>query len=75
MAVRITYTAIIDQDEMIIRQAYHAGVDGPIKWLPRPVNLDDADTVLKAQGFERTEPWNVKVGYAGMTLEAELSEV
>jgi len=75
MAVRITFTAIIDQDEMIIRRAYHAGVDGPIKWLARPANLDDADTVLKAQGFERTEPWQVKTGYAGLSLEAKLQEV
>lgn len=71
----ITLTVIIDADEMIIREARYAGVDGPIKWLPRPADLDGAEVVLKAQGFERTSAWRVVTGYAGLTLEAQLSRI
>ncbi len=71
----ITLTAIIDSDEMIIREARYAGVDGPICWLALPADTDEADQALEAKGFRRTSAWAIRKTYAGMSLEAKLERV
>lgn len=68
----ITLTAIIDADEMIIREARYAGVDGPICWLALPDDLEKADEALAEKGFERITSWAIRKTYAGMSLEAIL---
>jgi hypothetical protein len=71
----ITYTAIIDADEMIIREARYAGIDGPSDWFQLPADTDEADAVLMGRGFTRTTPWTIRKTYAGMALEAKLERV
>jgi hypothetical protein len=68
----ITLTAIIDSDEMIIREARYAGVDGPIRWLALPSDTDEADKALEAESFQRITPWAIRKTYDGMCLEATL---
>ena len=68
----ITHTAIIGGDEMIIREARYAGIDGPIAWLALPADLDEADRMLADKGFERITAWVVRKTYEGLALEATL---
>ena len=68
----ITLTAIIDAEDMIVRKARYAGIDGPIASLARPADTDQADEALAAQGFQRITPWAIRTTYAGISLEATL---
>lgn len=68
----ITHTAIIGGDEMIIREARYAGIDGPIAWLALPADLDQADEALAEKGFQRLTAWTVRKTYEGLALEATL---
>jgi hypothetical protein len=68
----ITLTAIIDAEDMIVREARYAGIDGPIAWLARPADTDEADKALEDKGFQRITPWAIRTTYAGMSLEATL---
>jgi hypothetical protein len=70
----ITHTAIISGDEMIIREARYAGIDGPIYCLPLPADLDRADAMLEEKRFQRITPWAVRKTYEGLALEATLLE-
>lgn len=73
----ITWTAIVTAEELIIREARYAGVDGPIFTAEfdgqgRP-DLGDVDEMLASQGFTRTgRDWVLCTGYAGLTLEVTL---
>lgn len=73
--MNVKYTAIVTGTELIIRQAIRAGIDGPIFDGPVPADLEAVDLKLSGQGFMRTEAWRVSNGYAGLTLEAELTTV
>lgn len=76
----ITYTAIVDGNELIIREARYAGIDGPIfstgfSSEGRP-NLEQADQILTGQGFTRGDrPWDLVRTYDGLILECKLDRV
>lgn len=68
----VTLTAIITADELIIREARYAGIDGPIGTLALPASTDAADAALEGARYQRITPWAIRTGYAGITLEATL---
>ena len=70
----ITHTAIISGNQMIIREARYAGIDGPIAWMALPADLDKADAMLEEKRFQRITPWAIRETYEGMALEATLLE-
>ena len=77
----VTYTAIIGADELVIRQARRAGIDGPIftaefdrDHSDRP-DLDDVDKILEDRGFVRVHSWILTKTYEGLSLGAELMEI
>ena len=76
----ITWTAIVSADELVIREARYAGVDGPIHSAEfdgqgRP-DLSDVDEMLAAQGFTRTDrPWVLVKTYEGLALEVTLDRL
>jgi hypothetical protein len=76
----ITWTAIVDAEELVIREARYAGVDGPIYSAEfdgqgRP-DLGDVDEMLAAQGFTRTgRDWVLVKAYDGLRLEVTLDRL
>jgi hypothetical protein len=70
--VETTLTAVLDAEDLIVRESRPAGIDGPIRWLAVPADLDKADEALAAESFQRITPWAVRKTYGGLTLEATL---
>jgi hypothetical protein len=75
----ITYTAIVGAEELVIREARYAGVDGPIftaefDGAGRP-DLDEVEAMLAARGFRRSGAWVLGKTYEGLNLEAVLDRI
>jgi hypothetical protein len=68
---KLTVT-ITHSQELIIRSALPAGIDGPILCETAPKELTEVDTFLSTKGFTRVQPWQIGQAYDGMYLEAEL---
>jgi hypothetical protein len=68
----VKLTVTVDQEDIVVNQSIHAGVDGPIFTEPVPGDLARVDEILKAEGFERVSEWQTGRAYNGLYLKADL---
>jgi hypothetical protein len=75
MAAKITYTAEIRNDSIMIYVQRYAGICGPGATGERPATMAEANVWVDRQGFARVTDWEITDTYEGMMLKAELRKL